>query len=86
MIDAKMITGMGENLFALIEKLYPINRSITGDGLRESLRIVQKEIPIVLHEIPSGTKVLDWKVPKEWNIKEAWIKNSKGEKILDFAD
>ena len=77
---------MGDEIYDLIERLYPLNRSITGDGLRESLRIVQKELPIDLKEIPTGTKVLDWSIPKEWNIKGAWIKNSRGEKIVDFAD
>ena len=81
-----MKAGMGDEIYALIEELFPINRSITGDGLRESLRIVERELPIQLHEVPTGTKVLDWKVPKEWDIKEAWIKNSEGEKILDFAN
>lgn len=81
-----MIKGIGDALYELIEELYPINRSITGDGLRESLGIVQRELPIHLHEVPTGTQVLDWIVPKEWNIKKAWIKNSKGEKIIDFAN
>jgi aminopeptidase-like protein len=81
-----MTKGIGDEIYALIEKLYPINRSITGNGLRESLRLVQKELPIELHEIPTGTKVLDWNIPKEWNIKKAWIKDSKGEKIIDFAE
>lgn len=71
----------------LCRSLYPINRSITGDGVRESLRILQKTIPLTLHEIPSGTPVLDWTVPKEWNVSAAYIIDlGTGQKIVDFAD
>lgn len=68
----------------LIARLYPICRSITGDGVRETLRILQKEIPLEMHEVATGTPVFDWTVPKEWNIRDAWIKNSAGEKLIDF--
>ena len=71
-------------MYELMKKLYPICRSITGDGVRETLNIIKKHVPIETHEIPSGTKAFDWVVPKEWNIKDAYIKNSKGEKIVDF--
>lgn len=74
----------GKQLYGLIERLYPICRSITGDGVRETLSIISEHIPLVTHEIPSGTKVYDWEIPPEWNIKTAWVKNSKGEKIVDF--
>ena len=77
-------TNKGGSMFSLIKEMYPINRSITGDGVRETLSIISKIIPITIHEVPSETKVLDWEVPLEWNIKNAWIKNSKGEKIIDF--
>jgi aminopeptidase-like protein len=66
--------------------LFPICRSITGDGLRETLRHIGQRIPLALHEVPSGTPVFDWTIPREWNIKDAWIKNARGEKVLDFAD
>ena len=69
---------------ALIERLYPICRSITGDGVRETLRILQEHIPIEIHEVATGTQVLDWTVPREWNITDAWIKNSAGERLVDF--
>ena len=75
---------VGLEIYKLIEELYPICRSITGNGFRSSLEIMQKQIPIELHEVPSGTQVLDWVVPREWNIRDAYIKNSKGEKIIDF--
>jgi len=71
-------------MYALAERLYPICRSITGNGLRETLRILQEEIPLTLHEIPTGTAVFDWVVPREWNIRDAYIRNSFGEKIVDF--
>jgi aminopeptidase-like protein len=71
---------------SLLERLFPINRSITGNGVRETLNIISKSIPINIVEVKSGTKVFDWTVPPEWNIKEAYIKDSKGNKIVDFQD
>ena len=76
--------NIGTKIYELIAELYPICRSITGNGFRESMRKLQRHIPLELHEVPSGTQVFDWIVPKEWNIRDAWIKNSKGEKIVDF--
>ena len=75
---------LGERMYALAERLYPICRSITGNGLRETLRILQEEIPLTLHEIPTGTAVFDWVVPREWNIRNAYVRNSRGERIIDF--
>jgi len=72
-----------KNLFST---LFPINRSITGDGFRNSLDILSKHIPIKKLEYKSGKKCFDWEVPKEWNIKDAWIKNSNGDKIIDFKE
>ena len=74
----------GAEMYGLIQELYPICRSITGDGLRETLRRIGARIPLTLHEVPSGTRVFDWAVPKEWNIRDAWIKNDRGEKVVDF--
>jgi aminopeptidase-like protein len=76
--------GIGSAMMRLIERLYPICRSITGDGLRETLAILQAEIPIKIHEVASGTKVFDWTVPKEWTIRDAFIKNAAGERVIDF--
>lgn len=70
----------------LMHRLYPICRSITGNGLRDTLKIIQEYVPLVMHEIPTGTKVFDWTVPKEWNINDAYIKSSKGERIVDFME
>lgn len=77
---------MGDDMYRLIEKLYPICRSITGDGVRETLRIIGEYIPLELHEVPTGTNVFDWEVPKEWNIRNAYVKNARGEKVIDFRD
>jgi aminopeptidase-like protein len=78
------VTDVGEEMYALIRELYPICRSITGDGVRQTLEAIKKHIPVCMHEVPSGTKVFDWTVPREWNIRDAYIKNAKGEKIIDF--
>jgi aminopeptidase-like protein len=75
---------IGNDIYHLIEALYPICRSITGNGFRQSMDILKKHVPLELHEIASGTQVFDWVVPKEWNIRDAWIKNSRGEKVVDF--
>jgi aminopeptidase-like protein len=77
-------SAKGDAMFALIERLYPICRSITGEGVRQTLKILQEHIPLTVHEVPSHTPVFDWNVPKEWNIRDAYIKNPKGEKIVDF--
>lgn len=69
---------------AFVRELYPICRSITGDGLRQTLRLLQAHVPLELHEVPSGTKVLDWTVPLEWNIRDAYVANLKGERVIDF--
>ena len=76
---------VGDDTRSLITKLYPICRSITGNGVRQTLRTIQEHIPLTIHEVPSGTKVFDWTVPKEWNIRDAFIKDSRSEKIVDFA-
>jgi hypothetical protein len=67
----------------LIKILYPICRSITGDGVRKTLKILQKEIPLDINEIPTKTKCFDWKIPKEWNVKEAYILTPDGKKICN---
>ena len=74
----------GAAIYSLISELYPICRSITGDGVRETLRIIGRSVPLEIKEVPTGTKVFDWTVPKEWNIRDAYVKNSKGERVIDF--
>lgn len=66
------------------DRLWPICRSITGNGLRDSLNVIQELIPLQLREVPTGTKVFDWTIPKEWNIKDAYIIKPDGNKICDF--
>ena len=74
----------GRELHRFATELYPICRSITGDGIRQTLRKIQQRIPLQIFEVPSGTPVFDWTVPKEWNIKDAYIKDSSGRRVVDF--
>jgi aminopeptidase-like protein len=76
--------GVGREMSELIAELYPLCRSITGDGVRKTLGILKKHIPLDVHEVPTGTPVFDWTVPKEWNIRDAYVMNSKGERLIDF--
>ena len=75
----------GDEMFALAAELYPLCRSITGAGSRATFERLSREIPLEIHEIRSGTQVFDWTVPEEWNIREAWIKDPQGRKVVDFA-
>jgi aminopeptidase-like protein len=75
----------GESIHSLAAEIFPICRSITGDGVRETLGILSNHIPIQMHEVASGTPVFDWVVPREWNIRDAYVKTSDGTKIIDFA-
>jgi aminopeptidase-like protein len=78
------LNQIGQELYQLISELYPICRSITGNGFRETLKIIKQHISLEVDEVPTGTRVFDWTVPQEWNIKDAYIKNAKGQKIIDF--
>jgi aminopeptidase-like protein len=71
-------------MHGLIAELYPLCRSITGDGFRETLRRVRAHVPLEVREVPTGTRVFDWTVPREWNIRDAWVKDPRGEKVIDF--
>ena len=73
-------------LYSLIEKLYPICRSITGDGVRETLQIIGEIIPLNVIEVQTGLQVFDWEIPREWNIKDAYILDEEGNKIVDFKE
>jgi aminopeptidase-like protein len=77
---------VGSRMFAFVEDLFPICRSITGEGIRETLRRIGERIPLEIHEVPSGTQVFDWTVPKEWNIREAYIEDPNGHRVVDFRD
>ena len=76
----------GTEMFRFMEELFPICRSITGDGIRETLRRIGERIPLELHEVPSGTEVFDWTVPREWNIRDAYIEDPTGRRVVDLAD
>jgi aminopeptidase-like protein len=76
----------GLEMYQLIRELYPICRSITGNGVRQSLSILKKHIPLEIHEVPSGSVVFDWTVPREWNITDAYIKNGRGQRVVDFRE
>ncbi|NJR49477.1 MAG: DUF4910 domain-containing protein [Leptolyngbyaceae cyanobacterium CSU_1_3] len=78
------IEQVGQGLHQLISDLYPICRSITGNGFRETLGQIQPLIPLTLHEVPTGTQVFDWTVPREWNIRDAYVRNSQGDRVIDF--
>jgi len=77
---------IGDEIYKFAKELWPYNRSITGDGLRDTLTIISKHLPALkIKSVLSGTKVFDWTVPKEWKIKEAYIITPKGKKICDFS-
>src|SRR4249920_822832 len=77
---------LGSRLHACVSELYPICSSITGNGLRDVIRRIGQRIPLQIHEVPTGTQVFDWTVPREWNIRDAYVRNSRGEKIIDFKN
>jgi aminopeptidase-like protein len=77
----------GNYMYELLKELFPICRSITGDGVRKTLKIIKRELPdLKLYEVKSGTKVFDWTVPKEWNIKDAYIESLDGVKVINFKN
>lgn len=76
--------SVGQDAYRLMVELFPICRSITGKGVRETLARIKEHIPLEIHEIPSGTKAFDWEVPKEWNIRDAFILDEQGNKVVDF--
>jgi aminopeptidase-like protein len=77
---------LGDTLTSMIERMFPICRSITGDGVRDTLAIVAEQIDLEVHEVPSGTSVLDWTVPPEWNIRDAFIADRTGARVVDFRE
>jgi aminopeptidase-like protein len=82
---AAICDEQGTVMMALVQELFPICRSITGSGVRQTLAILQRYIPLEVNEVPSGTQVLDWTVPPEWNIRDAYIARDDGSRVVDFA-
>jgi aminopeptidase-like protein len=87
-MNASLVTpelaAAGEEMYRLLVELYPICRSITGEGFRQSLRLLQTLAPMELHEVPTGTTVFDWTVPNEWNVRDAYVRDAHGRKVIDF--
>ena len=78
-------SDVGARAYALAQELFPICRSITGPGVRETLAIISRELPeLRIHEVPSGTKCFDWTVPPEWSVRSAFIEDDSGHRIVDF--
>lgn len=77
-------SNQGEMMHQLMSDLFPICRSITGNGVRETLKVIKQYIPLDIFEVPSGTKVFDWTIPKEWNIKDAYVMDESGNKVIEF--
>jgi aminopeptidase-like protein len=84
-LEAEEFRGIGEDMYRMIVDLYPICRSITGNGYRQTMRRIQEIVPISIQEVPSGTEVFDWTIPKEWNIRDAYVKGPSGKKVIDYA-
>jgi aminopeptidase-like protein len=78
--------ALGTRMYDFVVELFPLCRSITGDGIRETFRRIGERIPLDVHEVPTGTQVLDWTVPKEWNIREAYVEDPSGKRVVDFRD
>ena len=77
----------GEEMYAFAERLFPIGRSLTGEGVRESLALVKEQIPeLEIKSVPSGTQAFDWTVPKEWVIRQGYIEDERGERIVDYRE
>ncbi|WP_112277226.1 DUF4910 domain-containing protein [Lentzea terrae] len=75
---------VGRRMHELVERLYPLCRSITGDGVRETLAVLGEALDLDVHEVPTGTQVLDWTVPQEWNVRDAYVADATGNRLIDF--
>lgn len=81
------MSTVGNTAYGLATRLWPINRSLTGNGVRATLKVIQEMVPaLAIHEVPSGTQAFDWTVPDEWNVAEAWVEGPDGRRVVDFAD
>ncbi len=82
---AESSQSLEQEVSAYLSSLYPICRSITGDGVRQTLQLLAEIVPLSVRDVPSGTEVLGWKIPQEWRVREAWVKDPMGKKVIDFA-
>jgi aminopeptidase-like protein len=85
-VTERRLVGTGEEMLDLMRALYPLCRSLTGDGVRETLRIVHSVLPLEITEVATDTPIFDWTVPREWNIDDAWIADLQGRRIVDFRE
>jgi aminopeptidase-like protein len=83
-LERKSVAEIGQEMHRFAAELYPICRSITGDGIRRTLALIQDRIPLQTLEVPSGTAVFDWTVPQEWNVRDAYIKRPGSKRLVDF--
>ena len=80
-----MQPGAGREMYDFAGKLFPIGRSLTGEGVRKSLRMIREQIPeLEIRSVPSGTQAFDWTVPKEWEIRQGYIEDEQGNRIIDY--
>ncbi|HVS61941.1 MAG TPA: DUF4910 domain-containing protein [Thermoanaerobaculia bacterium] len=86
LLAALDVSAAGADLHALMARAQPLPRSLTGNGVRATLRLLAERIPLELHEVPTGSQVLDWTVPREWNVREAWVRGPDGERVVDLAE
>ena len=77
---------LGRRMHDLMGELYPFHRAITGDGVRDTLRLLSRELPLEIHEVPSGERVFDWETPPEWRFRDAYIKDASGARVVDVRD
>jgi aminopeptidase-like protein len=82
--DERPLEESGKEIHGFATELYPICRSITGDGIRSTLKMIGQKIPLQIREVPTGTAVFDWTVPKEWNVRDAYVRDATGRKVVDF--
>jgi aminopeptidase-like protein len=78
--------GIGSEMHGLLEELFPLCRSLTGDGVRETLRLLGRWIPLEITEVDTGSPIFDWTVPREWNVRDAWVTDPAGRRVVDFRD
>lgn len=86
-MNVELFESIGEEIYSLVKALFPICRSLTGDGVRRTLAMIQEKIPgMKIYEVPTGTVCYDWVIPKEWNVRDAYIIDPEGNKIVDFKE